>query len=408
LLHSAATLEPQALVVTSKLFLKPFLEAADLSAAESRSLMLESTKLLAQLEMGTILKFMLGHKLSGFEIECIKVFLRDRDLRSPFLTNFGEILSNLDFPLQPKEQSELLTSGYFQAIAIIIETDELLGDTFGSIVSYILIWLSLLFSASSAMKLQRVADQLGACLESIFHKLGKGTHDPIEFSLSSYHTLYQSLGTLVNALMMVDQVKLLDFCKSCFVLLKSHVQTTVLMASLCLSRLLHRARSPTLLKKLRSAVALTFECCSDENCRAVSAVMNDIIDRAMISEFETDDVNRILEGAIRGVAFPGTDLANECVTFLCKLIILALNLSSSPLNRGCGRSCNSRNCRRSVSVPQWRSSRSTMPSNTSRTDSGSNGCSSQPPARMRRSPKRRAKFWRPFVTPMDCPRSSRP
>jgi hypothetical protein len=199
----------------------------------------------------------------------------------------------------------------------------MLGDTFGAIVSYVLIWLSLLFSASSAVKLQRVADQLVACLESIFQKLGKGTHEPIEFSLSSYHMLYQSLGTLVNALMMVDQEKLLDFCKSCFVLLKSHLQITVLLASLCLSRLLHRARSPTLLKRLRSAVALTFECCGDENCRTISGVMNNIIDRPMISEFESEDVHRILQGAIRGVAFPGPDLANECVAFVCKLIVLA-------------------------------------------------------------------------------------
>lgn len=326
LLHALATLGASSLVATQKSFLAAFFEAADLSVNEGRVLLIDTVRLFCQSDMTLVLQVMLRQKVTPFRTESVKVFLRDQEYRSNFLNSYGEIISSLDFPVTPKEQADFLSSGYFQVLSVIIEADDMLRDTFGPLISYILVWLSLLFSVSGSVKTQKVCADLVQCFELIFSRLSKGAHEPIEFSLRGHHALYQSLGSLVNALLMIDQDLLLDFVRSCSILLNSHLQATVLTASLCLSRLLHRMilfNCPKLLPQLKSSVALSFVVCCDENCRVMSAVMNDLFNRQVLESFDDEEYKKIAQGVMRGVSFPGGDLKKECVAFLCKVIVVS-------------------------------------------------------------------------------------
>lgn len=307
-------------------FIETFLEAGELSVNESRVLLLSTAKALAETDMTMFTAELLSKKLTSFRIDCIKALIRDTNLRSLFLTSYCEQISSLTFPSEQKDQLHLLATGFFQALSIIIDTDDMLSDTFGAVISCILVWLSLILTASSNTKLQKVTEDLVSCLDMIFSKLGKGTHEPIEFSLKSYQTLYQSLGTLVNALMLVSESHLIDFCKSCFVLLKSHIQITVLTAALCLSRLLHKVamfRITKIEQQLLETVSLSFTLCCDENCRIMGAVMNDLFNRALIQKFTENQIKNVLKGLIRGAVFPGIEMKNECTAFLCKIIVIA-------------------------------------------------------------------------------------
>ena len=326
MLHSLATLSASSLMTTQKSFLAAFFEASDLSVNEERLLLIDAVKMFSQTDMSQLVQVMLKPKITPFRSECIQVFLRDKEYRSGFLTSYGEVISSLDFPVTPKEQAEFLGSGYFQALSVIIKADDMLRDTFGPVISYILIWLSLLFSVAGTVKTQKVTGELVACFDLIFSRLSKGAHEPIDFSLRGHHALYQSLGTLVNALLLVDQDLLLDFCEACLTLLKSHLQATVLTASLCLSRLLHRLiifNYPKLLAQLKSSVALSFVVCCDENCRIMAALMNDLFNRQVLEAFDEEEFKKLLQGVMRGVSFPGTDLKKECIAFLCKVIVVA-------------------------------------------------------------------------------------
>jgi hypothetical protein len=58
-------------------------------------------------------------------------------------------VEKLDSPTRPKEQTESLMNGVFQAISRVAEVDDLLNESLESLVSPILIRVSWLFSASS-------------------------------------------------------------------------------------------------------------------------------------------------------------------------------------------------------------------------------------------------------------------
>ena len=198
-------------------------------------------------------------------------------------------------------------------------------------ISHILRWLSLLFSSSSISKsiINQLIIDLIKSLENIFSKLGRSSYEQIEFSLKNSQSLYQSLGTLSNSLLMVDFNLLIDFCKECFILIKSSHSQTSLIASMCLSRLLFKVSSLNseasikLAPKLRETISFSFNLSCDENCRILSSVMNDLFTIELLSKFEPKEIDLMINGTIRGYQYSGEEMKHNNLLFLSKLSIVA-------------------------------------------------------------------------------------
>jgi len=343
LLKTLSVHQGSAIVTDQKRAINRFFEGADASEAESRSLLLDAAKQLFLCEKNGFLQSLLSSPLTKFGVELISSFVRVPEFRSSFFESYGYVISNIKFPSSPKEQTDFLSAGYFQVLSVIIESDSSSGvilGTFGSLVAHVLTWLSLLYTSSSSIPKSigsQLSQELVKCLEIIFSRLGRSSHEPIEFSFKNPKSLYQSLGTLSNSLLMVDFSLLIDFCRECFSLIKSHIPQTSLTASMCLSRLLFRVSgldseaSRKLAPKLRETISYAFSVVCDENCRLLSAVMNDLFTRQILSQFDGSDIEKMIKGSIRGVSFPSEDLRTNNIAFLSKMITVANEETLSPL-----------------------------------------------------------------------------
>lgn len=326
---------PDLIVEDPKKVLIHIFDVAEDTEPETRIFLIETLKLIAKSQMKTFLNALLSRQLTKFGEELIAIFVRNKEFKDLFLENYFQIIMSLTVPALPKDQANFMTFGYFQALICVIQADitsDLVHDIFGTVISHILIWLSLIYVASSSISsssIQKLEEQLVGCVEMVFNKLGRTNHEPIEFSLRSPRDLYQSLGSLANALLMVDYQLLIDFCKNCFVLLKSHLQQTVLTASLCLSRLFHRCiecnseDAINLRPKLQETVSFSFVASSDENCRTLSGVMNDLFSVEILSGFTNDDMVKMIDGTLRGISFQSLELKHENFSFLYKLVQVA-------------------------------------------------------------------------------------
>lgn len=325
ILNSLTDLQPQALVTTPKKFLIQFFEIGEQTQNESRLLMHRIAKKMAKIEMPIFLEIMLKLPMTNFISEIIANLIKDDEFSPSFYSNFSKIALSTQLPVSQADQLTFLTSNFMQAIPIIIHNESQITERIDNLATYLTIWLSNIYAVNQPQKMQ---NQLKILIESnneLFVKIGKNDHDPIEFSLKSVQALYQSFGTLVNALLLTDSKIIITFCESLFELLKIQTQHIVLISSLCVSRIFHRLvqySDQSLIEKLKDSVALSFSVSCDENCRFLAAVMNDIFSRSLFESFSDENATNILIGTIRGVAYPGLELKNESVAFLCKITVV--------------------------------------------------------------------------------------
>lgn len=321
ILNCAASTQPEALVKSQKRFVEIFLNSSNLSRREVRVLNYETSQILATKEMNLFLKPMISKRLTEFDIEILTRFVRNQELRASFIASVDENSKSISFPVIANDQHEFLQTGFFKMIEVIIRADDKIEESFGIIISHCLIWLSLIYASSlSTSVLQKLMKPLTESLDYIFIRTAKSNHDPIEFNIKTPQALYQSLGTLANALILVDFKLLINFCKSCFNLLKRNFPPTVLTASMIMSRLLYKVKafesnkSRDLIKKLKEVVAISFEMNSDQNCRVMTAVMDDI------EGFSDEQMKQLLNGSIRSIMMNSDEFQEESLLFLCKLV----------------------------------------------------------------------------------------
>ena len=326
LINILVELHPKTLVITPKKFLIQFFDVAEQTTKEARVLMHKISKIMAKVEMTSFLKILTEQTKTNFLSEIVTTFVDNEDFREVFYNNFDEIAKNAKLPISLSEQMPFLTQNFMQYIPVIVQAENnLCTNSLKSISMYLIIWVSMLFGANQSLKLQKSTKEMTSCFDDLFIKLAKCDHDPIEFSLVSAQTLYQSFGTLVNALLLTSTDTIITFCQSLFFLLQSSNQSMVLASALCICRLFHKLThfsNHILINKLKKSVALSFVNCCDENCRFLAAVMNDIFNRSIFESFDEEDSASILNGAIRGVTYPGPDMKNESLAFLCKITVV--------------------------------------------------------------------------------------
>ena len=331
LVRSLAKNAARAIVSDQRQTLIHFLDGAKDASEDAFSLLLETCVLLFEGDKNTFTERFLSVPLSKFGHRLLEFFVRTSSYRDAFLESYGTVIANLKFPNIPSEQTDFLKAGYFQSLYVLVGVDaasDALRETFGQHVAHCISWLSLLFAARQTLPKQVCKELLAkliSCLERIFARVGRSSREPIELSLKSTKKLFFTLGTLANALMMVDFTLLVDFCRALFPLLRATIPQTVLTAGMVIARLLSRVSSydseaaKLLLPKLRESLAYGFSTAGDENCRMLSALTGELMQRSSLEVFTEQDKQKLIAGGLRGLSFPGDELRAENIAFVCKV-----------------------------------------------------------------------------------------
>lgn len=325
ILDSLSKLQPQPIVVSQKKVLVLFFEVANKTKKKVRFLMKEIAYRFAKADMTVFLKTTVQLPMTSFINETISHLVEDEEFRSSFYTNFSKIALESMLPISASEQMTFMNSNFMQSIPVIIHSDTKINESIENLSTYLTIWLANIFGCNQTLKLTNNIKELASSYDELFQKISKSDPDPIEFSMNSVQALYQSFGTLVNALLLTDDKMIIAFCESLFALLNIQNQNVVFVSSLCISRLFTRLvqyNDHLLIEKLKKSISLSFTVCCDENCRFLAAVMNDIFTRPLFESFSEEEASNIINGTIRGVAYPGPNLKNESLAFLCKITIV--------------------------------------------------------------------------------------
>lgn len=321
----------RSIVGDSRKTLLRFMEGAEEASEEAYSLCLETAVMLFKGDNYMFTDLFLSVPLTKFGKRLLEYFVRTPEHRDSYLSAYGKVISSLKFPTTPAEQSEFLASGYFHALYVMVNVDaasDALKQTFGQHVAHCITWLSLLFASTSALSkslLKELTGHLTTTLEHIFARVGRSSNEPIELSLKTPRKLFLTLGTLANALMMVDFSMLVDFCRALFPLLSSTIPQIILTSGMVLARLLSRVSqldsdaSKILLPKLRESLAYSFVKANDESCRILSALCGETFNLSSINAFTDSDKVKLISGALHGLAFSGQEMRNENIAFVCKV-----------------------------------------------------------------------------------------
>lgn len=336
-LNTLTEQQAQSLVSTTKNFLSLFFDISNKTKKKVRSVMQSISYRLGKTDMQTYLKCLVLQPMTPFISDTISHFIQNEEFRSTFFANFTKIAMESSLPIAASEQMTFLSTNFMQSIPVIIHADECIEESFSKHATYLTIWLSNIAGANQNLKLQNNIKEMSNSFNELFQKVAKSDIEPIEFQMNTVQSLYQSFGTLISALLLTDDKMIITFCESLFALLKVQNQKVVFIASLCISRLFTRLvqyADQILIEKLKKSVAMSFTVCCDENCRFLSAVMNDIFNRPLFESFSEEEATSILNGTIRGVAYPGPNLKNESLAFLCKItIVFGKSIISPQLER---------------------------------------------------------------------------
>ncbi|EAX90022.1 hypothetical protein TVAG_061300 [Trichomonas vaginalis G3] len=308
-----------------------FLEGAEEASEEAYSLCLETAVMLFKGDNFVFTDRFLSVPLTKFGRRSLEYFVRTSEHRDNYLNAYGRVISGLKFPTTPSEQSDFLAAGYFHALYVMVNVDaasDALKQTFGQHVAHCITWLSLLLASNSTISKSLQKELIGhltTTLDHIFARVGRSSNEPIELSLKTPKKLFLTLGTLANALMMVDFSLLVDFCRALFPLLSSAIPQIILTAGMVLARLLSRVSmldsdaSNQLLPKLRESLAYAFVKANDESCRILSGLAAETFQRSAIDLFTNEDKVKLINGSLHGLNFQGEDFRQENVTFVCKV-----------------------------------------------------------------------------------------
>ena len=332
IIESLLLLYPE-LFVNEKKFVMNLIDASDTTKKETKVHSIKCNCLLAKSNMELYLNSLLSKKLSETGKEIIILFIKDQELKPIFYNVFGDVVKKIKLP-QPSLHTDFLLYGYFQALPIIIKNDLLIKDIFASISIDLIIWISMVYDSTIQQKSLIITNEISNCFNELFIKVGNYEHEPIEISFLNIQSLYQSISTFSNSLLLIDYELLLNFCKQCFILLQSKTPSIVLISSMYFSRIffkLHSYNVEKFLPYLRKSISICFKVCSDENCRILSGLLNDSFNINIASEFNEEELNEIINGIIRGISFPGNDLRNDSFSFLCKIVIVSSKEILTPL-----------------------------------------------------------------------------